>query len=181
MIETKRLILRPWRLTDAEALYEVAKDPEIGTRAGWPPHTSVDNSREVIEAVFMNDTTYAICEQGSDRVIGCVGLMIGDMSNFKLPPNEGELGYWIGVPYWGRGYTTEACQALVQWGFETLGLEKIWAGAFEDNTASQRVQEKCGLTLHHVNEHSPWADNAADQAKKEIIRCLTRTEWLKQH
>lgn len=141
MIETKRLILRPWRLEDAEALYEVAKDPRIGSQAGWPAHTSVDNSREVIEAVFMNDTTYAICKQDSDRVIGCVGLMIGECSNFKLPSNEGELGYWMGVPYWGHGYATEACRALVDWGFSELDLEKIWAGAFEDNTASQRVQE----------------------------------------
>lgn len=180
MIETQRLILRPWRLEDAKALYEVAKDPRIGSQAGWPPHTSVDNSREVIEAVFMNDTTYAICERGSDRVIGCVGLMIGEASNFKLPDNEGELGYWIGVPYWGRGYTTEACQALVRMGFADRGLEKIWAGAFEDNVASQRVQEKCGLTLHHVNEQSLWADNAEDQAKKEVIRCLTYTAWKNQ-
>ena len=180
MIETQRLILRPWCLEDAEALYEVAKDPRIRSQAGWPAHTSVDNSREVIEAVFMNDTTYAICKQDSDRVIGCVGLMIGECSNFKLPSNEGELGYWMGVPYWGHGYATEACRALVDWGFSELDLEKIWAGAFEDNTASQRVQEKCGLTLHHINEQSLWADNAEDQAKKEVIRCLTRAEWQKQ-
>ena len=181
MIETERLILRPWRLTDAEALYEVAKDPRVGSQAGWPPHTSVEESREIIKEVFMHEGIYAVCEKGANRVIGCVGIVLGEASNFKLPPAEGELAYWMGVPYWGHGYTTEACQALMQWGFETLGLEKIWAGAFEANRASQRVQEKCGLTLHHVNEHSPWADNAEDQAKKEIIRCLSRTEWLKQH
>lgn len=177
MIETERLTLRPWRLSDAEALYEVAKDPRVGSQAGWPPHTSVEESREIIKGVFMHEGIYAVCEKGTNRVIGCVGLVLGETSNFKLPPAEGELAYWMGVPYWGHGYTTEACQALMQWGFETLGLEKIWAGAFLENVASIRVQEKCGMTLDRVNEQSLWAQSAEEQQKKEAVRCITRARW----
>ena len=61
MLETKRLLLRPWQERDAESLYEYAKDPAVGPPAGWPPHTSVENSRELIEKVLSAPETYAVC------------------------------------------------------------------------------------------------------------------------
>ena len=61
MIETERLILRPWRENDAEALYKYASNPDIGPPAGWPPHTSVENSRDIIRTVFSAPETYAVC------------------------------------------------------------------------------------------------------------------------
>ena len=61
MLQTKRLILRPWQERDAQSLYEYAKDPEVGPPAGWPPHTSVENSREIIRNVLSSPETYAVC------------------------------------------------------------------------------------------------------------------------
>ena len=73
ILETKRLILRPWQETDAEHLYQYAKDPEVGPPAGWPPHTSVENSREIIKSVLSEPETYAVClKDGSP--IGSIGL-----------------------------------------------------------------------------------------------------------
>ena len=76
IIETDRLILRPWKETDAESLYEYAKDPAIGPIAGWPPHQSVDESLDVIRNVFNGDECYAICEKENDKAIGAIELKL---------------------------------------------------------------------------------------------------------
>lgn len=93
VLETERLILRPWNEADAESLYEYAKDDRVGPITGWPPHTSVENSREVIKTVLSAPETYAVCLKEDNRAIGSIGLMIEKSSNFTLPENEGEIGY----------------------------------------------------------------------------------------
>ena len=75
-IETERLILRPWLLTDNRDLYEYAKDPAVGPPAGWPPHTSVENSKEIIKTVLAVDETYAVCLKEDNKAIGSIVLMI---------------------------------------------------------------------------------------------------------
>ena len=67
ILETERLILRPWNETDAESLYEYAKDDRVGPIAGWPPHTSVENSREVIKTVLSAPETYAVCLKENNK------------------------------------------------------------------------------------------------------------------
>ena len=74
---TERLILRPWNESDAENLYEYAKDDRVGPIAGWPVHTSVENSREIIKSVLSAPETYAVCLKDDNRAIGSIGLMIG--------------------------------------------------------------------------------------------------------
>ena len=91
MLETKRLILRPWHETDAESLYEYAKDPEIGPPAGWPPHTSVENSREVIQKVLSAPETYAVCLKDG-KAIGSVGLKLKGSTDMTDREDECELG-----------------------------------------------------------------------------------------
>ena len=99
ILYTERLILRPWEESDAESLYEYAKNPEVGPIAGWPVHTSVENSREIIRDVLSAEETYAVCLREDNKAIGSVGLMIGEYSNLDLPEEEGESGYWSGVPF----------------------------------------------------------------------------------
>ena len=100
MIETKRLLLRPWEDKDAEDLYRYASSPLVGPAAGWPVHTSVENSLEIIHGVLSAPETYAVVLKSTNRPVGSVGLMVGAASNIGLPDTQGELGYWIGVPYW---------------------------------------------------------------------------------
>mgnify|MGYP002508857480 FL=1 len=147
---TERLLLRPWKETDAESLYKYAKDPRVGPIAGWPVHTSVENSREIIREVLSAEETYAVCLKEDGKAIGSIGLMIGAASNLNLPDTEGEIGYWIGVPFWRQGLIPEAVRELLRYGFKDLGLDKIWCGYFEGNIKSKRVQEKCGFTYHHT-------------------------------
>lgn len=174
-LTTKRLILRPWHESDAQSLYEYAKDPQVGPIAGWPPHTSVENSRQIIKDVLSAKETYAVCLKEDNKAIGCIGLTIGKDSNLDLPDNEGEIGYWLGVPFWGRGLITEATKEMICYGFEDLNLDKIWCAYFDGNIKSKRVQEKCGFIYHHTNKDIHW--KLMNDIRTEHVNCMTREEW----
>ena len=96
IIETERLTLRPWCESDAESLYEYAKDPDIGPIAGWPPHKSVEESLNVIKNVFTGEQCYAICEKGNDKPIGAIELKLNGHTDMTDKDDECELGYWLG-------------------------------------------------------------------------------------
>ena len=174
-METERLILRPWKWSDAENLYEYAKDPAIGPIAGWEVHTSVENSLEIIRTVLTAPETYAVCLKGDNEVIGSVGLMIGNHSNIGLPDTEGEIGYWIGVPFWGQGLIPEAVNEVIRHAFDDLKLDVLWCGYFEGNEKSKRVQEKCGFKYHHTSSDIYW--ERTDDIRTEHITRLCRSEW----
>lgn len=177
-LETDRLLLRPWLSSDAESLYEYAKDPSVGPIAGWPPHTSVENSLEIIRGVLSADETYAVCLKEDGIAIGSIGLSVGSASNLELPDTEGEIGYWIGVPFWGRGLIPEAVKELIRHGFEDLKLEKLWCGYFDGNIKSKRAQEKCGFTYHHTLKDIHW--KLMDEIRTEHITCLKREDWQRR-
>ena len=114
--------------TDANDLFQYASNPEVGPIAGWPVHASVENSKEIIKSVFSAPETYAIVLKETMQPVCSIGLMIGSISNIGIPDNEGEIGYWIGVPYWGQGLIPEAVREIVRHGFDNLNLEKLWCG-----------------------------------------------------
>ena len=172
ILQTERLILRPWCEADAESLYEYAKDDRVGPIAGWPAHTSVENSREVIHAVLSAPETYAVCLKGDNKAVGSIGLMIGKDSNLDLPESEAEIGYWIGVPFWGRGLIPEAVRELSRHAFDDLHLARLWCGYFDGNEKSKRAQEKCGFVYHHTNKDIYWA--LMDDIRTEHITCLEK-------
>ena len=175
MLYTERLILRPWCDTDAESLYEYAKDDRVGPVAGWLPHTSVENSREIIKTVLSAEETYAVCLKDDNRAIGSIGLMIGKTSELDLTENEGEIGYWIGVPFWGRGLIPEATRELIRHAFSDLHLDTLWCGYFDGNEKSKRCQEKCGFVYHHTNKDV--FRKLTDDIRTEHITRLTKEEW----
>ena len=91
-LETDRLILRYWEVSDAESLYEYAKDPEVGPIAGWPPHKSVTESLDVIKNVFNGPECYAICEKNNNKAIGAIELKLNGRTNMSSKDDECELG-----------------------------------------------------------------------------------------
>lgn len=149
-LETDRLILRHWTETDAERLYEYAKDPAVGPVAGWPPHKSISESLDVIRNVLNGPECYAICEKNSNQAIGSIELKLKGRTDMTDKDDECELGYWLGKPFWGRGYMPEAAMELLRYGFETLGMTTIWCGYYDGNINSKRVQEKLGFEYHHT-------------------------------
>lgn len=90
VLETKRLILRPWKEEDAEELYKYASHPDVGPIAGWAVHTSVENSRDIIREVLSAPETYATVLKENGQPVGSAGLMIGKNSNIVLPETEAE-------------------------------------------------------------------------------------------
>ena len=175
ILKTERLILRPWREADAESLYEYAKDPLVGPIAGWPVHTSVENSLQIIRDVLSADETYAVALKDDDKAIGSIGLMIGDKSNLGISADEAEIGYWIGVPYWGQGLIPEAARRLMRYAFDELGITTIWCGYFDGNEKSKRAQEKCGFRFHHSERDREWP--LINKVVTQHITCIGKEEW----
>ncbi|MBE6632480.1 MAG: GNAT family N-acetyltransferase [Ruminococcaceae bacterium] len=151
ILKTKRVILRAWREDDAGELYKYAKDPDIGYPAGWPAHTSIENSRDIIRNVLSKQYTFAVCTK-DDIPIGSVGLKFGNDTDMTDREDECELGYWIGKDFWGRGLIPEASAEIMRYAFEELGVRAVWCGYYEGNFKSCRVQEKLGFLYHHKTE-----------------------------
>ena len=144
-METERILLRLWRESDAEALFKYASDPEVGPRAGWPPHKNVEESLGIIRTVFGTETMWAVELKETSEAIGCVGYLPASASNLKIENDQCEVGYWIAKPYWGKGICTEAMRLVVDYCFRVKGFTVLWGDYFPENPASGRVMEKCGF------------------------------------
>lgn len=175
MIETERLILRPWHESDAAMLFKYASDPDVGPVAGWPPHTSVENSLEIIRTVFSAPETYAVVLKETNEPVGCCGIMLSNsLHTADMANGEAEIGYWLGKPYWGQGLIPEAVKALLSRCFNELGLDAVWCGYYDGNSKSKRVCEKSGFSYHHTNVGvtSPLGD-----IRTEHFYLMTKEEY----
>ena len=176
-LQTERLTLRPWKESDAEALYRYACNPNIGPIAGWPPHTSVENSREIIKTVLSAPETYAVVLKETDETVGSVGIMTArsGIRSAKMADSECEIGYWIGEPYWGRGLIPEAVSELIRYAFEDLQMTTIWCGYYDGNEKSKRAQEKCGFIYSHTEENKPVP--LLNEVRTEHFTKITLEDW----
>ena len=175
IFETERLILRPWSEEDALSLYRYACDPAVGPIAGWPPHTSVENSLEIIRTILSAPETYAVVLKTTGEPVGSVGIMFGDgLHSAEMEEGDAEIGYWIGVPYWGHGLIPEAVRRLLHRCFKELNLQHVWCGYYDGNMKSRRVMEKCGFVFHHTEtgKISPLGD-----VRTEHFMRMTKEEW----
>jgi len=177
-LNTERLIIRPWDDGDAEDLYKYASDPDVGYPAGWPAHTSVENSLEIIRSVFSVPETYAVCLKDDNHAIGCVGLKMAGETDMTDRDDECELGYWLGKPFWGHGIIPEAAAALINRAFGELGMRAVWCGHYDGNVKSRRVMEKLGFVFVHTAEGLEVP--LLGEVRTGHLRLLTREDWLKQ-
>lgn len=175
ILKTKRLLLRSWQELDAKCLYEYAKSPEIGPIAGWPPHKSVEESLEVIKHVLQGAECYAICLQQDNLVIGAIELKLNGSSDMTERDDECELGYWIGYPFWGNGYVTEAAKEMIRHAFLDLDMRTIWCGYYDGNRKSKRVQEKCGF-LHYCTTEDLDVPLMGEK-RTRYMNILTKERW----
>ena len=144
-METERILLRPWLESDAEVLFKYASDPDVGPRAGWPPHKSVEESLFVIRNIFSGEGMWAVEWKETGEAIGCVGYLPASASNLKIKDDEAEVGYWIAKPYWGKGICTEALRLVIDYCFDVKKFTTLWGDYFPSNPASGKVMEKCGF------------------------------------
>ena len=145
-IETPRLILRPWELTDLQDLYEYASVPGVGEMAGWNHHSNVAESEMILDVFIAQKKTLAVVLKENNKVIGSLG--IEKIKNVDEIPNnlEGrELGYVLSKDYWGEGLMTEAVKAVMDYCFKVLRYDYLTCAHFIQNDRSRRVIEKAGF------------------------------------
>ena len=171
------MILRRFEERDAEDVFAYAKDPDVGPIAGWPPHQSVEESRDVIRNVLNGAEAYAICLKSDERAIGAIELKLKGHTDFTGREDECELGYWLGKPFWGQGIMPEAAREMLRHAFEDLGMRKVWCGYYDGNERSKRVQEKVGFVYQWT---TPDVDVPLMKEKRiGHVNALTREEWKK--
>jgi RimJ/RimL family protein N-acetyltransferase len=153
-LETPRLLLRPFQLSDAADVVRLAGEKEIAATTRQIPHpyelpmaqawlASLPAAQQRGELVH-----FAITLRTTGELIGAIGLILNTIDH------HGELGYWIGKPYWDQGYATEAAGVVVEQAFEQLRLHRIYAHHFSRNAASGRVMQKLGMKCEgYMREH----------------------------
>ena len=145
VLATERLMLRAPRLSDAKAVATLVNDRRIAentTRIPYP-YSLADAEDFIAKAAHAEAETAFAITLARGRLIGMCGLD-------RPRGGEPEIGYWLGVPFWGEGYATEAVRALLDYAFEDLALDRVTAGARVSNPASRRVLEKCGFQWSSV-------------------------------
>ena len=151
----ERVYLRKWRESDAPALFKLASHPELGPRAGWMPHKSVEESLDVIRTFFANNHTWAIILKENGTIVGCAGYHCSDTSNMTINQDEAEVGYWIAADYWNQGLCTEALSLVIEHCKRNRNFSALYGEHFIDNPASGRVMEKCGFTDTDIRKNCP--------------------------
>ena len=142
-IETERLRMRPWEEGDAEALFAYAKNPNVGPKAGWKPHEKVGESLMIIKGLFIPNNVFAIFHKEEGEIVGSIGYE-DDLRRHNSSSKE--LGYSLREESWGQGIMTEAAKAVIEYGFNELGLEIISILTSPNKLRSQGVIRKCGFT-----------------------------------
>jgi [ribosomal protein S5]-alanine N-acetyltransferase len=140
MLKTGRLILRPFAAGDAPEVQRLAGAREVALNTLNIPHPYPEGAAEAWIAKQGTTPEIVFAIEHDQQLIGAVGLVIERMHD------RAELGYWIGVPFWGNGFATEAAKAIVRYGFEEQSLNRIVAQVFSRNVPSVRVLEKIGMT-----------------------------------
>ncbi len=167
---TKRLLLRPFALSDAPSVQRLAGDQDVASTTLTIPHPYEDGVAEAWIKTHLSNweakkvLTLAVTTD-EDGLVGAIGL------HLKMEHRRAELGYWIGVPFWNRGYATEAAGEVTSFGFDELGLNRIEAHHFTDNPASGTVMEKLGMKLEGVRrQHVVKGDELVDVAFYAVLR-----------
>lgn len=171
ILRTERLNLRPFRTDDAARVRLLAGDRAVADTTMNIPHPYLDGMAErwidTHDPLWLEGRSivFAIAREPDDLLIGAIGLTLNPVHD------RAELGYWIGRPFWGHGYCTEAARAVVEYGFHELGLRRIHATHFVRNPASGRVMEKLGMRREGVlRRHVRKWDDFEDLAVCGILR-----------
>lgn len=173
-IETERLLLRRWSLDDCDDLFEYASSSVVGPSAGWAPHKTKNDSRNLIRTYMSNKDCFAIELCG--KAVGCVGLYKTSLSDGMRSQKARELGFSLNPNYWGNGYATEAARAIIDYGFCHLFLDTIWCGHFDFNLGSKGVCSKCGFVYSF--ERKQRYSFLDDREVTEEFYFLTREKYL---
>ncbi|MDF2984557.1 MAG: hypothetical protein K0R50_67 [Eubacterium sp.] len=142
ILETDRLILRPWKPEDLNDFYEYAKNPNVGPAAGWPPHKNKEISEKILQDFIEDDEVRAVVLKENSKVIGSLGV---HQDAKRIGINARMIGYVLSENYWGKGLISEAVKEVLRHLFEDEKLDIVSCYHFPFNSRSKRVIEKCGF------------------------------------
>jgi len=158
-LETPRLLLRPWREDDLDDFYAYASVDGVGQMAGWMPHKSRDESREILARFLTHGDVFALEHKADGRVIGSLGVHTTRWERLPEPENPyaakrtKELGYVLSREYWGQGLMPEAVRCVQKYLFDALHADILFVSHYDFNTQSRRVIEKCGFVYLTEGDH----------------------------
>lgn len=171
IIKTERLLLRPFTQEDAPRVQLLVSDKRISEMVANIPHPYPDGAASEWISTHHSGweqgvrTHFAISDKTSNVLMGAISLVVVDP---KIEPSEAELGYWLGVEYWGHGFITEASQRVIKLGFDELGVGCIYARCLSNNPASGRVLEKAGF-IHTGQRAGMCGDKFASIEHFELL------------
>ena len=148
MKETERLLIRPFRISDADDAFEWRSDPEVNRFMPYPCDDDIAQLRQRIEEWIADNDKYAIVLRETGKVIGDITL------EWSEKERAYEIGYNINRSYWRKGYATEAVRGLLDWAYNELGAHDFTAFYAKENGASGRVLEKCGFVQEYTGQYS---------------------------
>jgi len=179
LLETERLVLRPFTEYDVDNLVELDSDPEVMRFITGGRPTSRDEIEDVVLPAFLayyerygGFDFWAAVEKATGQFVGWFHLRPVE----DALPDEVELGYRLRRSAWGKGYATEGSRALVHKGFAELGARRVFATTMVVNVASRRVMEKAGLQFVRTF-HQPWPDSIEGEEEGDVEYALLREEW----
>lgn len=154
ILETERLLLRPWKKEDVDDFFEYASVPGVGEMAGWSHHETKSESEAVLKRFMEQKKTFAIIYKSNQKVIGSLGIeSVKDHAGEELHDLMGrELGYVLSKEYWGQGLMAEAVKRVVDWCFSELQYDFLLCGNYIENRQSARVQQKAGFQPYQQME-----------------------------
>ena len=150
ILETDRLILRAWEITDLDDFFEYASVEGVGEKAGWEHHKSKDKSLAILKIFMEEKKVFAIVLKENQKAIGSIGIEeLGEELDKDLDNLSGrELGYVLNKDYWNKGIMTEAVSKVVDYCFNTLKLNFLMASYFNHNIASKKVLENLNFKFY---------------------------------
>lgn len=176
-IKTKRLILRPFCQDDLDDFYEYAKVDGVGQMAGWMPHKSKEESKEILDMFIAGKNQFALVY--NNKVIGSVGIeKYNEKELDELSSLQGrEIGYVLAKEYWNQGLMSEAVQGVIKYLFEEVNLDFIIGGFFKRNARSKRVQEKNGFKFYKETIY----ETRYGTKEESIYMILAKDEYINKN
>lgn len=147
ILETDRLLLRKLKSSDVEAIYAYGSDPTVSEFVTWPTHQSIEDTQQFLDIILSlyesNQAVFWGIELKEEkRLIGTINYV-----SWQQNHHVGEIGYVLAQPHWHKGYMTEAAEQVIQFGFEQMELERIQAKCDVENSGSERVMQKAGMSF----------------------------------
>ena len=151
LLQTERLVMRTFDLSDAVDVYAIGQSETVGRMAGFTPHKTLEDSRRMVSQFMTARSVWAVVEKRTGHVIGFVSLQT---DSARITSNAFKIGYTLGENYWGQGFATEACREIIRYAFEEHDCQVLSVSHFPFNQKSKRVIKKLGFVYEGVQRHA---------------------------